>query len=343
MQNLTTMMPDLSDTNSIFSFTNRIVFTVILNSFLFASMIFLLGLQVYHENLSENKPIDVQQKESETGEEQIVMSHVATYMLITTLVVPILSLVVFAFANYYYLLELMIKINAHVLNSSDMREKIEEYGDVAQGIMGFAKKNIHATPGRLRDIQSLSMFQRVFYVLREWWIDLLFFIWSVILVIYCYFFYEYVSKDSVSGTFYLLYLATFTICVSIFIFANYHTFLVVIVTNVIILPLFISYGTQALINKCKTLSNQAKVEQSTQHLKSVTSLIRNEDQQEKKTPPSPSQYYEPDVSFHEDKEVPPLPQYTSKTQSVTSLGHYPSDQSESESQSTANLPEAAVN
>ena len=344
MQNLTEMMPDIADTNSIFAFTNRIIFTVILNSFLFASMIALLGLQVYHENLPENKPAEVLQQEEETGEEKIIMTHVAAYMLITTLLVPILSIVVFALANYYYLLELMIKVNVQVLQSGDMREKIDEYGEVAQGIMGFAKKNVHATPGRLRDIQSLTTFQRVFYVLREWWIDLLFSVWSAILVLYSYFFYEYVSKDSVNGTFYLVYIATFVTCVSIFVFANYHTFLVVLVTNVIMVPLFLSYGLQTLSNKCKTLSNRAKVKQASQEMTSVASLIEKYDEEKgKKTPNSPSLSYTPAISVTKEDGLLPIPEYIPQTRTITSLGSNTPDQSESSSIPAENLPEADVN
>jgi len=56
-------------------------------------------------------------------------------MIAATLVVPILSIVVFALANYYYILELMISINMHVVQNEEFREKLEDYGDVAKGMV----------------------------------------------------------------------------------------------------------------------------------------------------------------------------------------------------------------
>lgn len=254
MQNLNNMFPD-ADASGLFGITSRLVYTIVMNSVLFGAMLLLLGLQIYHENLDENKPEYFKAWEAESDDELYYVSHIAAYMITATIIVPILSIVVFVLANYYYILELMIKINVHVLKNSALRSTLEEYGDVAQGIMGFAKTNVHATPGRLRDIQSLSTFQRVFYVLREWWIDLIFFIWSVIISLYCYFYYEYSSKTQVTGTFYIVYLVTFLTCVMLFAFANYHTFAIVLITNILMLPMLLSFAGQALVDKCKSLKS----------------------------------------------------------------------------------------
>lgn len=258
-QNITSMVPNVKKEDTYWSFGNRTVFNIFLNSFLFVLMIFLLALQVYHENLSENKPIDVQQKENETGEEQIVMSQITIYMIITTLIVPTLSLVVFAFLNYYYLLEIMIKVNIHVLNSGRLRNKIKQHSPQTNDILRFAKMNIHATPGRLRDIKSLNLFQRVFYILQEWWIDLLVLIWVAMIATYCYFTYNHINTGSMSGLFLQIYLATFVLCASIFVLVHFHGIIIVLVVSITALPLCMSVILQIIIERCKLLSSRSKV------------------------------------------------------------------------------------
>lgn len=263
MNNLDAMFPNATNRDSRFSITTRIFYTVVLNALLFGFMIIHLCLQVYHENLPENKPVWHREKELALSEdaEIIYMSHVAGIMLITTVIVPIFNIIVFVLANYYYILELMININLHVVRKDDCRKKIEEHGDVAKGIMGFAGKNVHATPGRLRDIQSLSTFQKIFFVLREWWIDIIFFVWVSIILGYLYLFYEYYTNhvsfsqidDTITAsqlTFSIVYVCSFMICVGLFVLGNYHSFVVVIVTVIIALPLFLSFAIQALMDKC---------------------------------------------------------------------------------------------
>lgn len=275
MQNLNKMFPEATENNSFFAITTRIVYTVIMNSILFGIMLALLGLQIYHENLDENKPEAFKAKEAERGQQLYYVSNVAGYMVMSTILVPILSIVIFILANYYYVLELMIKINVHVVENEKFREKLEDYGEVAQGIMGFAKQNVHATPGRLRDIQSLTTFQKVFYVLREWWIDLIFFLWTTIVILYCYFFYSYASQDKVAGTFYLIYMVSFVACVVMFTAGNYQTLLIVTVTNFIMIPLFLSFAGQSLVDKCRSLSSKVDAEKEPLE-ESISSSISEE-------------------------------------------------------------------
>lgn len=255
MKNLNAMFPNATDGDSLFNITSRLVYTIVMNSILFVVMLVLLGLQIYHENLDENKPEYFKAWEEERDEQWFYVSYTIAYMVLATIVVPLLSIVTFILANYYYILELMIKINMQVLKNSKFRSKLEDYGDVAQGIMGFATKNVHATPGRLRDIQTLSTFQRVFYVLREWWIDLVFFLYASALVLYAYFYYEYISRAQVSDTFFLVYLVTFVLCLAMFIMANYHTYGIVMITNILIIPLLLSFAIQTLFDKMSSMKS----------------------------------------------------------------------------------------
>lgn len=261
MSNLNSMFPDATDKDSRFGITMRIFYIVLVNALLFGFMIMHLSLQIYHENLPENKPYEHRQKEAALGEgvEVMYMSYVTGMMILMTVIIPIYNIVVYILANYYYILELMIKINVHVIQKEDCRRQLEEHGDVAKGIMGFAGKNVHATPGRLRDIQTLSTFQRVFYVLREWWIDLIFLVWASLLVGYSILFYDYYSNhvalhsyaDSTSSqqTFSIVYICSFMLCAALFLMGNYHSFVVVFITIVISIPLFFSFTIQAIIDK----------------------------------------------------------------------------------------------
>lgn len=290
MTNLDSMFP-AAQSKEVLPITSRIMYTFVLNSMLFGFMLIQLSLQIYHENLSENKPANIIAKEhqlsADTGQEVelLVVGVTAGLMLPATIIVPLFSLVVFVLANYYYVLELFIKINIEVINKKDCREKLEGQGDMAKGIMGFASKNIHATPGRLRDIQSLSTFQRVFYVLREWWIDLIFLLWAFIIVGYCVLFYFY-YKNHVSvynyedggtlaqQTFSIVYVCSFMVCVSLFILANYHSFAVVFVTILIMVPLFLSFAIQGIMDKIREASG--KGERKKDNLKGIISFMKKE-------------------------------------------------------------------
>ena len=305
MTNLDSMFPE-AQSKSAMPITSRIMYTVVLNSLLFGFMLIQLGLQIYHENLDENKPDHIIAKQDqlshETGDEVelVVVGITAGLMLPATIIVPLFSIVVFVLANYYYVLELFIKINIEVINKKECREKLEEHGDVAKGLVGFASKNIHATPGRLRDIQSLSTFQRVFYVLREWWIDLIFFLWGFIIVGYCVLFYFYYTNHvsvynyadggtTAQQTFSIIYVCCFMVCVSLFLLANYHSFAVVFVTIIIMVPLFISFAIQAIYDKIREASGHGKRKQE-DVTKGIISFMQKEadddNDDNKVTPPA---------------------------------------------------------
>ena len=295
MKNLESMFPEATGQNTRFAITSRIFYTVVLNALLFGFMIIHLALQVYHENLSKNKPTSHRLAEIEASKnlglpeddvEIVYMSYVGGLMLICTIVVPIFNIVIFILANYYYIIELMIKINLHVVKKEDFRKQLEEHGDVAKGILGFAGKNVHATPGRLRDIQSLTTFQRVFFVLREWWIDLIFFAWAIIIVGYCILFIEYYNSH-VSITDYLgsseedqlfsiIYVCSFMLCISLFALGNYHSFLVVIVTIILMLPLFFSFAIQAIMDKCSEATGKT-VSREKDKFAGIVTLIAKKD------------------------------------------------------------------
>ena len=268
-QTVAGVMPAVTKDDGMFSLGNRALFTAFLNLISFMSMILLLGLQIYYENLPESKSSEVLQMENSTNVEQIVMSYVTVYMLITTLLVPILSIVVFALANYYYLLELMIKINFYLSRSAKLRNRLRASSDTADDIINFAKDNIHATPGRLRDLYSLNAFQRVFYILREWWADLLSLCWISVLGFFCYFSYTSIDSDSDSETLFpQIYLSTFIISASILALTNFHVILIVIVAITLFLPLCVSVGVQTAISK----SNKTKVTQVSQRSGSSSSV-----------------------------------------------------------------------
>ena len=240
--------------DSLFSLGYRTAFTAFLNTVLYLSMILLLGLQFYNDNLTEIKPAEVLQKENDTGVTEVVVTPAATYMLVTTLLAPILSVVTFVLANYYYLLEVMIKVNVCTLKSRKLRNKVRESGETGDEMLDLAKDNIHATPGQLRDLHSLNAFQRVFYILREWWADLLFLCWISVLGFYCYFCYTSVDSD-LETLFPQLYISSFVISASILALTNFHVILIVIVAITLFLPLVASLTTQTVVSFIHSLLN----------------------------------------------------------------------------------------
>lgn len=267
LNNLNNMFPSATSEASKFAITSRLFYTILINAFLFGTMVIHLGLQVFHENLQANKPPEHLKLEEELGGEKVYVSYVAALMLVCCVSIPVYSIAVFILANYYYVLELFVKINIHVVRKKDCREKLEQHGDVAKGILGFAGKNVHASPGRLRDIQTLSTFQRVFYVLREWWIDLIFLLWAGMLIGYCYLFYDYfTSRVQITNVlesswgmqlYSILYVCSFMVCCALFFLGNYHSFAVVFVTVILMLPLFLSFLFQAIVDKCQEASGKS--------------------------------------------------------------------------------------
>ncbi|XP_067930790.1 uncharacterized protein [Watersipora subatra] len=293
MKNLESMFPNATDASNRFAITTRIFYTVVLNSLLFGFMIIHLSLQVYHENLPENKPAAHREKELARGEKvQIIyVSYIAGLMMVCTIVLPIFNIVIFVLANYYYVIELMVNINLHVVRKKECRKKLEEHGDVAKGIIGFAGQNVHATPGRLRDLQTLTMFQRVFFVLREWWIDVIFAVWATMVVGYCILFFQYynshvaifdyVNTSAEQQTFSIIYICSFMICASLFALGNYHSFVVVALTLVIMVPLFLSFAVQAILDRCSAKTRTTKEKDK---FAGIVTLVAKQDQMPDLTP-----------------------------------------------------------
>ena len=71
MTNLDSMFPE-AQSKSAMPITSRIMYTVVLNSLLFGFMLIQLGLQIYHENLDENKPDHIIAKQDQLSHETVI-------------------------------------------------------------------------------------------------------------------------------------------------------------------------------------------------------------------------------------------------------------------------------
>jgi len=72
-----------------------------------------------------------------------------------------------------------------------------------------------------------------------------------------------ILADGHSGTSDIIYVCSFMLTCGAFLYANYHSFAVVLVTNILIVPLLISFTLQAIIDKCRARYLRAKQEKQT--------------------------------------------------------------------------------
>ncbi len=159
----------LKPKESITWFLHRMYFTVVGNTLLFLFLIFIMGAQMNNDNATS---------------QDYSMTFRSTIMSLALIILPILSIILFLFANSYWVLEFLINTNIAISADANFKEALgEEYGYTIEDTLQFVSARANDSKNQLLTLKEVHPFKRILYGLTEVHVLSLLFIWEVLIAL----------------------------------------------------------------------------------------------------------------------------------------------------------------
>ncbi|CAH1792325.1 unnamed protein product [Owenia fusiformis] len=184
----------------------RLYWTLVGNTIFFTMMMIMLSLQIHQVNYID---------------EDFRATWDVWFMILITVVLPVLSIFLFVFINSFWVNEAMIYIARHVANNTEFRDNLEEeYADITKESVSFIVKNTVATDSRLQNIRDASLTQKIFHASDDPFSIVLIIIWIGLVVTFGIIFQPYTTVNEVGLTmlyFFIAFLVNFQLFSFVFV------------------------------------------------------------------------------------------------------------------------------
>ena len=179
-------------------FLRRVLLTVVGNSLVFFTLIFMLTLQ-----------LDADINEANEDETPTYTPGYRGYILLVCfLLLPWFSLVLSLLANSYYIMDLLISVNVQLAQkSTDVQDQLkDEYGGALEDALQFASTRSADAQTQLDALRAMSSFRKLLHGLNELYVIFLVFLWQLLAIMPLVFFRARLTRWTwiVDGIYFLL-------------------------------------------------------------------------------------------------------------------------------------------
>ena len=195
----------------------RTYYMVISNFFVILALVCLFGIQCNRDNL---------------GSDSYRLTVASALIMILLLLLPSLSLVMFFAANLHWVMEIFMNINCIVGSNEEFQQEIRsKYGNTLADTLHYSRSKIPTNKSNLESLQKAKISSKLLYCLHELPFLFMIHIWQWLIVATVYMF-DGFEDSSLNVAFKI----GFSV---IFVLANPHVTLLMVLSNLMVLALIL--------------------------------------------------------------------------------------------------------